>query len=130
MNGMMLGAFIGIGGSHGRLVDLLAVVAPHGVLELSAIFIAAGAGLMLAHALIDPGDRLRKDALKVAARRAVKMALGTVPMFVVAGLVEGLLSPQVGGPFGDNAFRLLLGFVIGAGMWLYLLAGDVIVARR
>jgi len=129
-NGLMLGAFLGLGAAHGRLLDLLAVVAPHGVLELSAVFIAGGAGLMLARAIVDPGDMFRADALKLAAFRAVKLAVGTVPMFVVAGLLEGLVSPQASGVFADNAFRILLGCVIGTGMWLYLLAGDLVFTRR
>ena len=128
MNGLMLGAFLGIGAVAGRLTDLVAVVTPHGVVELSAIFIAGGAGLMLGHAIIDPGDRLRRDAIVYASREAVKLAVGTVPMFVCAGLIEGLISPQYEGLFASNTARIAFGWLMGGIWFLYLFAGDHIIA--
>ena len=112
----------------GRLTDLVAVVTPHGVVELSAIFIAGGAGLMLGHAIIDPGDRLRRDAIVHASREAVKLAVGTVPMFVCAGLIEGLISPQYEGLFASNAARIAFGWLMGGAWFLYLFAGDHVIA--
>ena len=128
MNGLMLGAFLGIGAVAGRLTDLVAVVTPHGVVELSAIFIAGGAGLMMGHAIIDPGDRLRRDAIVRASREAVKLAVGTVPMFVCAGLIEGLISPQYEGLFASNFTRITFGWLMGGIWFLYLFAGDHIIA--
>lgn len=123
-NGLMVGTFIAVGANNGALLRFAAVVAPHGVAELSAICIAGGAGLMLGHAVVDPGDRLRGDALKLAAREAVKLALGTVPMFVVAGIIEGMISPQSTGLMGGDAPRILFGFTVGSILWLYLFFGD------
>lgn len=124
INGMMLGAFFGVGANADRLVMFAAVVAPHGVLELSAIFIAGGAGLIIGHALVDPGDLYRRDALRIAAADAVKLVLGTVPMFIVAGVIEGMVSPQYAGLFADNAPRILFGLMAGAAFWLCLFFGD------
>ena len=122
-NGMMLGAFVGVGAYHDRLVDLIAIVAPHGVLELSAIFICAGAGLMIGWALISPGDRLRADALSRAAREAVVLVVGCIPIFAVAALIEGVFSPQTAGLMRENPERILLGLATGLGLAVYLLYG-------
>ena len=129
MNGLMLGVFLGIGAHWGRLADLLAVVIPHGSIEIPAILIAAGAGLMMGYALINPGDYSRGDAFRIAAVKAVKLALGTVPIFVVAALIEGLLSPQRAGPLALNEARFLLGGLVFAALALYLGYGDRILTR-
>jgi len=128
INGLMLGNFLAIGAHHGRLIDLIAVVIPHGVLELSAVFIAGGAGLMIGHALVAPGDMLRRDALNQAAVKAVKLAVGTIPMFVLAALIEALLSPQYRGLFEHNEPRILVGLLSLVVLALYLFFGDRILA--
>ena len=130
VNGLMLGAFLGIGALHGRLLDLVAVVIPHGAIEIPAIFIAAGAGLMIGHALVSPGDMLRRDALRIAALKAVKLAVGTVPVFIVAALVEGLLSPQHVGLFARNEPRFVVGILLFTVLVLYLCFGDRILTRQ
>ncbi|MCD6360441.1 MAG: stage II sporulation protein M, partial [Armatimonadetes bacterium] len=102
------------------LHDLVAVVAPHGVLELSAIFICAGAGLMMGWALVAPGDRLRVDALSAAAREAVVLVVGCIPVFLTAALIEGLLSPQTSGLLRTNEPRVLFGLLTGLVLTVYL----------
>jgi len=129
VNGLTLGAFLGIGAHCGRLTDVLAVVIPHGAIEIPAIFIAAGAGLMMGYALINPGDHLRGDAFRIAAVKAVKLALGTVPIFIMAALIEGLLSPQRAGPLAANEARFLLGALVFAALVLYLGYGDRILTH-
>ena len=129
-NGLMLGTFLAIGAHHGRLIDLVAVVIPHGAIELTALFIAGGAGLMIGHALVAPGDMYRRDALRLAAVQAVKLVLGTIPMFVVAGLIEGLVSPEHRGLLEHNSTRILLGLLTLALPLLYLLFGDRILTWR
>jgi uncharacterized membrane protein SpoIIM required for sporulation len=124
MNGAMLGVFMGAGAVSGKLALFCAIIAPHGVVELSAIFIAAGAGLMLAASLVDPGDLPRREALRRAAVESVRLVLGTVPLFVVAGLTEAFISPQQTGLFETNAPRVLFGLLTGTACWLYLLFGD------
>lgn len=95
-NGFMLGivgAVVGMDGAKTTL-NFWAFVAPHGVFELTAIFISAGAGLVLAWALVNPGLLPRRIALREAGKEAVKLLLGVAAMLVVAGLIEGFFSPQ------------------------------------
>lgn len=91
-NGLMLGVGFGVFKNYDALGYLTTFVAGHGVLELTAIFISAGAGFRLAKALIAPGDRTRKDALVVEGRIAIHMMGAVVTMLAIAGVIEGLLS--------------------------------------
>lgn len=126
VNGAMLGTFFAVGASAGKLWFVTAVVGPHGVTELSAVFIAAAAGLLLGHAIVDPGDLFRRDALRIAARDAVKLVVGTVPMFAVAAFIEAYVSPQTEGLFAGELPRVLFGLLVGLVFWLYLFFGDTL----
>ena len=91
-NGMMLGLGMGLFQNYHALNYLMTFIAGHGVLELTAIFISAGAGFRLAKALIAPGDRTRMDALVVEGRIAARMIGAVVTLLAIAGTIEGLLS--------------------------------------
>ncbi len=65
----------------------------HAVLEFAAIFIAGGAGLMIGWSLIAPGERTRKEALVERSTLAIRLLVGCVPLLIVAGLIEGFISP-------------------------------------
>jgi len=91
-NGMMFGFVLGLFKNYGVLSYLTTFVAGHGVLELTAIFISAGAGFRLAKAIIAPGDRTRKDALIVEGRIAARMIGAVITLLAIAGTIEGLLS--------------------------------------
>jgi uncharacterized membrane protein SpoIIM required for sporulation len=92
-NGLMLGVVGGlaIGSGNGRV--FFELVTAHGVLELSCIVVASAAALQMGWALIEPGRRTRGQALGAEAREAVKIVLGTACWLVVAGLIEGFLTP-------------------------------------
>jgi uncharacterized membrane protein SpoIIM required for sporulation len=92
-NGISFGAVIGLYVSKGIGALLLAFVAPHGVLELSAICVAAGGGFLLAAALLLPGARSRRVALTENGRRAARLLAGSTLMLLAAGSLEGLVSP-------------------------------------
>ena len=91
-NGMMLGFVLGLFQNYHAMTYLLTFVLGHGVLELTAIFISAGAGFRLAKAIIAPGDRTRRDALVVESRIAARMIGAVVTLLAIAGTIEGLLS--------------------------------------
>ena len=92
-NGISLGAVVGLYASKGIASLLFAFVAPHGVLELSAICIASGGGFLLAAALLIPGARTRRAALIENGTRAIHLIAGSSMMLVVAGTLEGFVSP-------------------------------------
>jgi uncharacterized membrane protein SpoIIM required for sporulation len=66
----------------------------HGVIELSCIFIAAGAGMMIGYSMINPGDLTRGQALKKNGLEAVRLAIGCACLLILAGIIEGFLSPS------------------------------------
>jgi len=92
-NGMMLGA---LGGSLGTGADALtfwSLIVPHGGIELLAVCLCGGSGLVMGWALINPGEYARRDALVLAGRRALPLVVGTVPLFGIAALVEAFVTP-------------------------------------
>ena len=117
-NGIMLGVVGGlaIGAGNGR--SFFELVTAHGVLELSCIVVAGAAGLRLGWAIIDPGNRTRGEALREEARAAIEIILGTMPWLVVAGLVEGFLTPSGTGLTVVTAVGLSLGAIFwGLVLW-------------
>lgn len=93
-NGLILGGLTGLTAYYGIGFDLWTFVIGHGVIELSVIFMAGGAGLMIGWAIIHPGLLRRKDALALAARKAIRLVIGCVPLLVIAGTIEGFISPS------------------------------------
>jgi uncharacterized membrane protein SpoIIM required for sporulation len=94
-NGLMLGTIAAAVEQRDVARGFWAFVAPHGVIELPAIFIAGGAGLLLGYAVINPGDLPRGVALRQAGGEAIKLVMGVAAMLVVAGLIEGFFSPAL-----------------------------------
>jgi uncharacterized membrane protein SpoIIM required for sporulation len=74
--------------------DLATFVVGHGVIELSCIFFCGGAGMMIGYAIIDPGDLTRAQALKKKGMEAARIVIGCACFLVVAGTIEGFLSPS------------------------------------
>ncbi len=92
-NGISMGSVIGLYVSKGIGRLLLAFIAPHGVLELFAICVAGGAGLLVAAGIVLPGSRTRRRAIVENSRRAVRLLAATTMLLVVAGTLEGFISP-------------------------------------
>ena len=91
-NGLLLGMVLSLCFRY-RFWEIPIFVSAHGVIELTAIFIAGGAGLLIGKALLMPGDLRRIDALVENGRLAIKLILGCIPMLLIAGLIEGFISP-------------------------------------
>jgi uncharacterized membrane protein SpoIIM required for sporulation len=119
-NGIMVGALSALYANAGFGPDFWATIAPHGVIELTAIQIAGGAGLIMAGGYLRPGRARRGDALLVAARRAGTLVIGVALLLCVAGTIEGFISPQrfsipARGAIGAVTAVALLVYLLGAG---------------
>ena len=119
MNGLQLGAVSGHFANLGVLGYLWTFVMGHGVLELFAIWVAGAAGFLLGRAVIVPGDYSRRDALVLAARRALPMVGAAVVLLLIAGLIEGLISAST----ATSTTRLLVSGGSAVFLVAYLLFG-------
>src|SRR2546427_8773731 len=108
-NGLLLGVIAAACSQAGMSLQLWPFVAPHGVLELPAIFIAGGGGLLIARGLLFPGLLARRDSLAQAGKQAVRLMLGTIPMLIVAGVIEAFVSPTAIPALLKFAFAAVLG---------------------
>jgi len=120
-NGLILGGLLGLTSYHGIGFDLATFVIGHGVIELSVIFMAGGSGLMLGWALLHPGLMRRADSLMIAAQKSVKLLGGAAPWLIVAGTIEGFISPSTTIPW---PVKWGVGIISGVVLYSYLfLAG-------
>lgn len=94
LNAANLGVAAGLMAAAGRLDVFFGLITPHGLLELTAVFVAAGAGLRLGWTVIDPGGRSRSEALAQEGRAAGGMALGLVVVLLVSGVIEAFVTPS------------------------------------
>ena len=91
-NGLMLGSFQYFFYQKGVLLPSLLTIWIHGTLEISAIVLAGGAGFVMARGLLFPGTYSRADSFRQAARDGLKLAIGLVPIFIVAGFLESFVT--------------------------------------
>ena len=120
-NGITIGAIGGLAADGGAAERFFVLVTPHGVLELSCIVVASAAGLRMGWSLVAPGPLPRGDALRNAAREGAEIVLGTMPWLIVAGLVEGFVTPTYVGLVP----ALALGGALGAAYWVLVFARGV-----
>ena len=97
--------------------DLLTFMVGHGVIELSCIFISGGAGLLIGSAMIMPGDLTRADAMRVRGMEAVRLMIGVALLLVVAGTIEGFVSPAPINP----RIKYSIAAITGLALYGYLL---------
>jgi uncharacterized membrane protein SpoIIM required for sporulation len=136
-NALNVGISAGLMASVDRLDVFFGLITPHGLLELTGVFVAAGTGLRLGWAVIDPGRRTRAEALGVEGRTVAGMALGLVCLFLVAGLIEAFVTPSglptwariMVGVAAEAAFLAYV-FVLGRRAALAGETGDIIAADR
>ncbi len=119
-NGAMIGAVLALTYRAGFGDELLAFMVGHGVVELSCIFFAGGAGLLIGSAILTPGDLSRADALRVRGREAVTLIIGCIPLLVITGIIEGFISPAPIQPF----IKYSIGIITGIALYTYLLKGE------
>lgn len=93
-NGIIIGALAALFWHHEKFYEFWAFIVPHGIIELTAIFIAGGAGLLMGYRLFVPGPYSRIYQLKKQSLRSVQLLLGTMPLFIIAGIIEGYITPS------------------------------------
>ena len=116
-NGFQLGVLASASHAAGLDLQFWSLIVPHGVIELTVICTAAGAGLRLGDAVLRPGLRSREEALAQAARPAVELALGAACLLVIAGLIEGFVTPSA----LPDAAKLAVGAATGLALYSWLL---------
>ncbi|MGQ0824415.1 MAG: stage II sporulation protein M [Actinomycetota bacterium] len=117
-NGVVLGATFGLAIGAGNGAALAQQVTAHGVLELSCIAVAGAAGMRMGFSIVDPGTRPRRLALREEARSAAEMLIGTGIFIVIAGLVEGFVTPSGYSLGVVLVFGLGLGIIFWGGIFL------------
>ncbi|MEN3305883.1 MAG: hypothetical protein V7603_2085 [Micromonosporaceae bacterium] len=125
-NLLNLGAVGGtmIGNGHGA--EFFGLIVPHGLLELTAVFVAAGVGLRIGWAWIAPGPtRTRGRAVAETARSAMLVALGLVVVLAVSGLIEAFVTPSS----LPTAMRILVGVLAWVGFLLYVFVRGAAAVR-
>jgi uncharacterized membrane protein SpoIIM required for sporulation len=118
-NGMSIGVITTACSQHHMALSVWSFVAAHGALELPSIFISGGAGLRLASGLLFPGLLRRRDALALAGGESIRLLSGTIPMLVIAGLLEAFLSPT----HAPLALKFSVSAVLLTGLCLWLSEG-------
>lgn len=114
LNGIFFGAVSCMVGQNNLAYPFWAFVFSHGSLELPAIFLAGGAGFLIARALVFPGQYRRIDAFKICGLQAAQLVFGIVPMLVIAGIIEGFFSPS---PIVPEPLK----YLVGSGLlWLLI----------
>ncbi len=120
LNGLMLGGVFAFTAQYGLDDELFKFIIAHGVVELSVICIAGAMGLKLGEALLRPGTQTRQQAFRKATNDAGKVLVVALPFLVIAGLIEGYISPD---PQYDLSFRIVVGITSGLIFWLLLIFG-------
>jgi uncharacterized membrane protein SpoIIM required for sporulation len=126
MNGASIGAVLALTYRAGFGHELVAFMAGHGVIELTCIFIAGGAGLLVGGAILMPGDLSRFDSLRLRGREAIQLIVGCIPLLVLAGIIEGFISPTPIAP----TIKFSIAILTGLALYTYLLLAGREVERN
>lgn len=119
-NGIMLGTFQTMFHQHGLLAKSFLVVYIHGTIEISSIIIAGASGLMIGSSILFPGTTKRMKSLIKGGKNAVKIAVGLVPLFVIAGFLEGFVTRYADMPIFLQLIIIIASFIgIVYYFWIY-----------
>ncbi|GAA5417586.1 hypothetical protein Pryu01_02660 [Paraliobacillus ryukyuensis] len=125
-NGILVGALAGYFWNLDSSYTFWAYIVPHGMIELLAIFIAGGSGLLMGYRLFVPKSFSRLYQLKVQTIHSVQLLLGTIPLFIIAGLIEGFLTPA------DLSleFKYGIAFITVLATIAYMVIGHYLLHRK
>lgn len=120
-NGMLLGAVAAIATNYGYGYNFWSLILPHGIPELFCIFVCGAAGLKIAKSMLFPGILSRRRSFALGGKRALSLLLGTLPLFVLAGLTEGYFTPLPIDPLWKYAVSIV---------WLAVLLVYIVIRRN
>lgn len=118
-NALNVAVSAGLMAAAGRLDVFFGLITPHGLLELTAVFVAAGAGLRLGWAVIDPGPRSRTEALAIAGRSAAGMAVGLAGVLLISGVIEAFVTPSQLPTWARIAIGVMAELAFFGYVWVY-----------
>ncbi|TSE17999.1 stage II sporulation protein M [Arthrobacter sp. KBS0703] len=116
-NAQGVGVAAGIFAAVGKADVFFSYILPHGLMELTAVFVACAAGLRIFWAMVSPGPRTRSRAVAAEGRSMITVALGLVLVLLVSGLVEGFVTPSDLPVWG----KISIGGAVLVAFWLYIL---------
>lgn len=125
-NGANVGMAAGLMHASGSGTVFWGLILPHGLLELTAIVVAGGAGLGLGWSIISPGDRSRPQALANEGQRTAVIVLGLIPVFGLAALIEAFVTPS---PLSTTV-RVLIGVLAFVAFWAWVIPAGRLAAAR
>lgn len=120
-NGMLIGALSAIAVNAGTGYTYWSLILPHGVPELFCIFVCGAAGLAIAQSMIFPGLNSRRKSFSLGGKKALMMLLGTIPLFILAGITEGFFTPLPIDPLWKY---------VGAFVWLIILLLYILLPKE
>lgn len=107
-NGIMVGAFFTFLGQKGFIANAFLVIMLHGTLELSAIVIAGCAGMVMGNSFIFPGTYSRVESFKRGAKKGLKIIIGLIPVFIIAGFIESFFTRYTTMPWPISLLTIIL----------------------
>jgi uncharacterized membrane protein SpoIIM required for sporulation len=106
LNGFILGGAAALALNKGISVQFWALILPHGVFELFAIFVCGASGLLIGKSIVNPGKFSRKDSMVRYGKTAIYLICCTIPIFTIAGIIEGFFTPSGVSHAGKLMFSL------------------------
>ena len=127
-NGLMLGSFEQMFFAHNLGFKSILVVFIHGTLEISAIVIAGGAGMVMGNSILFPKTFTRMQSLKRGAKDGIKIIVSLIPIFIVAAFFEGYVTRHTGMPIALSLFILIssLAFII----WYFVIYPRMVYKKQ
>jgi len=114
-NALMVGTYVGVADHWEQSESILSILVCHGTIELQTLLLASAAGLCLVRAWVRPGRHTRRHALELETRRALALLVPVFPLLVVAGLIEGFVSPMAPAP---ARLAVAAASAVGLGLWV------------
>jgi uncharacterized membrane protein SpoIIM required for sporulation len=113
-NGIMVGAFLTFFYTENQLAQGFPVVMLHGTIELTSIVIAAAAGFVMGNSILFPNTYSRLESFKIGALKGMKIIVGLVPFFIIAGFIESFITRYA---FMHWSFKV---FIIGISAFIMI----------